>query len=99
MTEPVFDANGWATIDSAPRDGTHILARLYRDACEDMDGVHRRSFAEMREVWYRPYTMLGMHLPWHSGDPFDSHDGMAPDHMGEDVPTHWKPLGPGPVGK
>lgn len=26
MSEPVFDENGWATIDSAPRDGSYILA-------------------------------------------------------------------------
>lgn len=82
----------WKPIETAPRDGTHILAILYREACEDMDGIHRKAFAEVREIFYRPYSQWGMDLPWHAGDPFDSHDGMAPDHFGEAIPTHWQPL-------
>lgn len=82
----------WQTIDTAPKDGTHILAILYREATEDMDGLRRGSFSEVREIWFRPYRQFGMQLPWHAGDPFDAHDGMAPDHFGEDVPTHWQSL-------
>lgn len=86
------DAREWQDMASAPLDGTHILAVLYRGESEDMDGYHVRPFWEIREIWYQPYTQLGMFLPWHAGDPFDSHEGMAPEHMGEAVPVGWLPL-------
>ena len=82
----------WNAMDTAPVDGTHILAVLYRNECYDMDDIKRRSFHEIREIWYRPYTQFGMFLPWHAGDPIDSHEGMAPDHMGEAVPIGWLPM-------
>jgi len=83
--------SGWQPMGTAPQDGTRILAVLYREACEDMDGIRRKAFAEVREIFYQPYTQLGMFLPWHAGDPFDSHEGMAPDHFGEAVPIAWLP--------
>lgn len=82
---------GWRDMASAPLDGTKIIAILYRETCEDMDGVKRAAFSEIREIWFRPYTQFGMFLPWHAGDPFDSHEGMAPDHFGEAVPIAWLP--------
>lgn len=78
-------------MDTAPRDGTHILAVLHRAAGEDMDRVMLKAFSEVREIWYKPYVVFGIQVPWHAGDPFDSQDGMAPDHMGEDVPVLWMP--------
>lgn len=77
---------------TAPKDGTHILAVLYRESINDMGDIRLPAFGEVREIWYRPYQVLGMNLPWHAGDPFDSHDGTAPDHMGEDVPVLWMPV-------
>lgn len=85
------EAGGWRSMDSAPKDGTRILALTFREACCDMDDVRRPAFAEVKEVFYKPYVQFGMSLPWHSGDPFDSHEGMAPEHMGEAVPIGWLP--------
>lgn len=73
-------------MQSAPRDGTHILAYLYH-APDDED---YRGFGEWREIWWKPYVCMGMHLPWHCGDPADSHDAAgASDHMGEGLPIAW----------
>jgi hypothetical protein len=85
---------GWRDMGSAPKDGTHILAKLHREAAVDMDDIRRPAFTEIREIWYRPYMapVFGHDMPWHAGDPFDSHDGMAPDHFGADVPIAWMPL-------
>lgn len=87
-------AAGWQTMDTAPKDGTRILAKLHREAIADMDGIRRKAFTEIREIWYREWRdpIFGGNMPWHAGDPFDSHDGMAPDHMGEGVPIAWMPL-------
>ena len=82
----------WQPIETAPKDGTHILAILHRDKAEDIDGARWPAFREVREIWYRPYMNLGMWLPWHAGDPFDSYEGLADCHMGDGIPTHWMPL-------
>lgn len=82
----------WHPMSTAPRDGAHILAVLVRESCEDMDGIRRRAFSEVREIFYRPYVNFGMSLPWHAGDPIDSHDGFAPEHMGEGIPVLWRPV-------
>lgn len=85
----------WKPIETAPRDGTRILAYLYSppDDC----GVP--GFGEWREVYYRPYKspILGWSMPWHAGNPDDSHSGEEPpDHFGEGVPIAWMPLPPKP---
>lgn len=67
MTEPTFDANGWATIDSAPKDYTEVM--LYDPHAKVLMGYHR------------PLSSMWMTI---AGDKIS--------------PTHWKPLGPGPVG-
>lgn len=78
----------WQKIETAPRDGTHILGYLRRSGDSEM-----LPFGEWREIWYRPFILLGMSVPWHAGDPADSHSGNdAPDHFGEGCPTHWMPL-------
>ena len=89
----------WRDMASAPKDGTHILAVLHREACEDMDGIRREPFSEIREIFFQPYTQLDMFLPWHAGDPFDSHEGLAPEHMGEAVPVAWLPVPALPIVK
>jgi hypothetical protein len=77
------------SMETAPRDGTRILAYLYSDP--DDDGY--RGFGEWREIWWKPYTSLGMAMPWHAGDPHDSHThGEAPEHFGEGVPVAWMPI-------
>jgi hypothetical protein len=77
------------SMDSAPKDGTHILAYLYTAP----DDCGYRGFGEWREIWWKPYDSLGMFMPWHAGDPFDSHTrGEAPEHFGEGVPIAWTPL-------
>lgn len=76
-------------METAPRDGTRILAYLYSDP--DDDGY--KGFGEWREIWWKPYTSLGMAMPWHAGDPHDSHThGEAPEHFGEGVPVAWMPI-------
>jgi hypothetical protein len=78
-------------MSTAPRDGTHILAFLYREGDDD-----HRAFGEWREIWWRPYKSLGMFMPWHAGNPADSHSGPAPEHFGEGVPVAWLPKPPTP---
>lgn len=76
-------------MDTAPRDGTHILAYLYSEP----DDCGYLGFGEWREIWWKPYSSIGMELPWHAGDVFDSHTaGEAPEHFGEGVPIAWMPL-------
>lgn len=89
----IAGADGWQTMETAPRDGTHILAVLSREASEDMDGAWWPAHHELREIWYRPYRQLGMDLPWHAGDPFDLPSREhGSDHFGDAVPTAWRPL-------
>lgn len=87
----------WQPIETAPKDGTHILAILHREATADCEGRRWPAFSEAREIWYQPFKcpIFGDTMPWHAGDPCDS-NGTAPDHFGEDVPTHWMPLPPPP---
>lgn len=76
-------------MNTAPRDGTHFLAYLYR-APDDDD---YRGFGEWREIFYKAYRSPFGHLPWHAGDPYDSHDQAgACEHFGEAVPIAWLPL-------
>jgi hypothetical protein len=84
--------NRWNSMDTAPKDGTHILALIHREGIHDMDDNWMPAFTEVRELWYAPYGAIGMNLPWHAGDPFDSHDGMADCHFGESVPIGWLPM-------
>lgn len=67
--EPVFDANGWAPIESAPRNYGEFLA--WEQGC----------YFACR--WGESMT---------SGPGFWDRDSELRN------PTHWKPLGPGPVG-
>jgi hypothetical protein len=82
----------WQSMSSAPRDGTHILAVLYRSTSDDIDGRHWPAFSEMREIWFKPYRQLGMDLPWHAGDPFEEPSELGSEHMGDGVPIAWQPL-------
>src|SRR5689334_7329984 len=70
-------------MSQAPRDGTPILAYLYSEP----DDCGYKGFGEWREIWWKPYTSIGMFLPWHAGDPYDSHTSSeAPEHFGERLP-------------
>lgn len=76
-------------MESAPRDGTHILAFLYQAPVDES----YRGFGEWREIFWEPYRGPLGQMPWHAGDPFDSHSGReAPEHFGEAVPIAWLPL-------
>lgn len=80
-------------MDTAPRDGTHVLAYLYTAP----DDCGYRGFGEWREIWWNPYRSLGMEMPWHAGDPWDSHSqAEPPEHFGDGVPVAWLPLPPRP---
>ncbi|AID18364.1 hypothetical protein PPF1_51 [Rhizobium phage vB_RleM_PPF1] len=89
---PVPHVVEWQGMVSAPRDGTHILAILYREASDDPDGRRWPAFSEMREIWFKPYRAFGMDLPWHAGDPFDDPSGAGSEHMGDGVPIAWQVL-------
>lgn len=58
---------GWLqyprSMDSAPKDGTHILAKLYSAD---------RNFIEWREVYRNPFIDSGESKPWHAGSPIES---------------------------
>lgn len=84
---------------SAPRDGTHILALLRREACEDMDREGWPAFSEVREIWFHPFRcpIFDEEMPWHAGDPFGDRDGLSDTHYGEDVPVAWMSLPPPPA--
>jgi hypothetical protein len=75
--EPVFDANGWATIDSAPRDGTECM--FYSPGNSG--------------AWNANATEPHMHI-----DRISAERPNAMRQYPEAPYTHWKPLGPGPVG-
>lgn len=83
-------------METAPRDGTHILAYLYHGP----DDCGYPGFGEWREIWWKPFkAVMDMQLPWHAGDPAESHThGEAPEHFGEGVPIAWVPLPPTPSG-
>lgn len=89
---PSSHLSGWQPMSSAPRDGTHILAVLYRSASDDIEGRRWPAFSEMREIWFKPYRQIGMDLPWHAGDPFEEPSELGSEHMGDGVPIAWQPL-------
>ncbi|NOV15904.1 hypothetical protein E5S70_07365 [Ensifer adhaerens] len=89
---PQLLSRGWQSMSSAPRDGTHILALLYREATSDMDDRRWPAFSEMREIWFKPYLAFGMQLSWHAGDPFEEPSGIGSEHMGDAVPIAWQVL-------
>jgi hypothetical protein len=64
------------SMESAPRDGTHILASIYT---ED------RNFFEWREVFWNPYVFSNKVTPWHAGA-----DNM--EHFSEDRLKSWTTL-------
>jgi hypothetical protein len=77
------------SMDTAPKDGTHILAYLFFEG----DDCGTRPFGEWREIFFREYTIIGMRMPWHAGNPFDAHDrDFACEHFGIAVPICWLPL-------
>jgi hypothetical protein len=78
-------------MNSAPRDGTHILAYLYSEP----DDCGYSGFGEWREIFWKEDRIMS--LNWHAGDPWDSHSGnQAPEHFGDGVPIAWLPLPPKP---
>lgn len=46
------------SMESAPRDGTHILASIY---------TQDRNFFEWREAFWNPYLVADQSTPWHAG--------------------------------
>jgi hypothetical protein len=52
------------SMDSAPRDGTHIIALL---------SVESRKATEWREVYWNPFDGL-----WHASDPTESYADDVP---------------------
>jgi hypothetical protein len=85
-----YDITEPRSMESAPHDGTHILAYLYSAP----DSENYKGFGEWREIFWKSYVgFLGHDMPWHAGDPYDSHDGECADtHYGIAVPIAWLPL-------
>ena len=82
------------SMETAPRDGSHFLGYLYSAP----DDGNYRGFGEWREIFFREYRGPFGPMPWHAGDPYDSHDGAGADsHFGEALPIAWLPLPPVPL--
>lgn len=77
--------DGWRTIDSAPRDGTHILTQRERS-----HGNGGNTYAAVK--WWKHAHEPESRFCWHL-----LCSGMGQTALYDYRPTHWMPLPPAPA--
>lgn len=71
-----MDANGWMPIESAPKDGTHVLI----------------AGGTFDAHWDEGLEFKGVCIAYWHGDHWHGNEANAHDEWKRHHPTHWQPL-------